>query len=119
MDIEVYKDEENSWVAQLPFKQPRQYLPNNRPQAVEHFSSLLRSFRRKPKTKKDFVAFMERLFQNDHTEIAPSVGPNEQCWYLPSFGIYHPKKPSQIRVVFVSSAQCNGASQNKVPFDGS
>jgi len=50
--------------------------------------------------KKDFVAFMERLLQNDHAEIARSVGSNEQCWYLPSFTVYHPKKPSQIRVVF-------------------
>ncbi|XP_067273612.1 uncharacterized protein [Pseudorasbora parva] len=118
MDREVYKDEENSWVAPLPFKQPRQYLPNNRPQAVERFNSLLRSFRRKPEMKKDFVAFMEKLLQNDHAEIAPSVGTNEQCWYLPSFGVYHPKKPSQIRVVFDSSAQCKGASLNKVLLTG-
>ncbi|XP_060745195.1 uncharacterized protein LOC132858752 [Tachysurus vachellii] len=118
MDREVYKDEENSWVAPLPFRQPRQYIPNNRPQAVERFNSLLRSFRRKPEMKKDFVAFMERLFQNDHAEIAPSVGPNEQCWYLPSFGVYHPRKPSQIRVVFDSSAQCKGASLNKVLLSG-
>lgn len=68
--------------------------------------------------KKDFVAFMEGLFQNDHAEIAPSVGPNEQCWYLPSFGVYHPKKPSQIRVVFDSSAQCKGTSLNKVLLTG-
>jgi hypothetical protein len=40
MDREVYKDKENSWVAPLPFKQPRQYLPNNRQQAVERFNSL-------------------------------------------------------------------------------
>ncbi len=84
-----------------PFKQPRQYLPNNRPQAVERFNSLLRSFRKKPEMEKDFVAFMERLFQNDHAEIAPSVGPKEQCWYLPSFAVYHPKNhpdPSGLRL---------------------
>lgn len=118
MDREVYKDDENSWVAPLPFKEPRQLLPNNRPQAVERLKSLLRSFRRKPEIKRDFVAFLEKLFENDHAEIAPSVRPNEQCWYLPSFGVYHPKKPSQMRVVFDSSALYKGVSLNKVLLTG-
>ncbi|KAL0149700.1 hypothetical protein M9458_054983 [Cirrhinus mrigala] len=30
MDSEVYRDEGNSWVAPLPFRAPRQVLPNNR-----------------------------------------------------------------------------------------
>ncbi len=61
---------------------------------------------------------MERLFQNDHAEIAPSVVPRN------SVGIYLlllctiQKKPSQIRVVFDSSAQCKGASLNKVLLTG-
>ncbi len=118
MEREVYKDDENSWVAPLPFKQPRQYLPNNRPQAVERLNSLLRSFRRKPEMKKDFVAFMEKLLENNHAEIAPSVSLNEQCWYLPSFGVYHSKKPSQIRVVFDSSAPCKSVSLNQVLLSG-
>ncbi len=118
MEREVYKDEENSWVALLPFKQPRQYLPNNRPQAVERLNSLLRYFRRKPEMKKDFVAFMEKLFKNDNAEIAPSVSLNEQCWYLPSFGVYHSKKPSQIHVVFDSSAPCKSGSLNQVLLSG-
>lgn len=118
MDREVCKDEENSWVAPLPFKQPRQYLPNNRSQAVERFNSLRRSFRKKPEMEKDFIAFMERLFQNDHAEIAPPLDSKEQCWYLPSFGVYHPRKPSQIHVVFDSSTQFKGASLNKVLLTG-
>ena len=36
-----------------------------------------------------------------------------QVWYLPHFGVYHPQKPTQIRVVFDSSAEYNGVSLNK------
>lgn len=118
MDRDVNKDEENSWVAPLPFKQPRRYLPNNCSQAVERLNSLLRAFSRKPEMKEDFIGFMEKLFQNDHAEIAPAISPSEQCWYLPSFGVYHPKKPSQIRVVFDSSAPCKGISLNQVLLSG-
>lgn len=41
---------------------------------------------------------------------APLLG---QVWYLPHFGVYHPRKPSQIRVVFDSSAEFKGTSLNK------
>lgn len=36
-----------------------------------------------------------------------------RVWYLPHFGVYHPKKPDQIRVVFDSSAEFQGVSLNK------
>ena len=36
-----------------------------------------------------------------------------QVWYLPHFGVYHPKKPDQLRVVFDSSAEYHGTSLNK------
>lgn len=35
-------------------------------------------------------------------------------WYLPTFGVYHPKKPDQIQVVLDSSAECDGTSLKKV-----
>ena len=34
-------------------------------------------------------------------------------WYPPHFGVYHPKKPEQIRVVFDLSAEYQGVSLNK------
>ena len=35
-----------------------------------------------------------------------------KVWYLLHHGIYHPKKPNKIRVVFDCSARCEGASLN-------
>ncbi|KAF1387159.1 hypothetical protein PFLUV_G00102450 [Perca fluviatilis] len=86
MDEEVFRDESQSWVAPLPFRQPRQYLPNNREQAVQRFASLQRSLSRKPDTQKQFVAFMGKILENDHAEVAPPLAEDEECWYLPTFG---------------------------------
>lgn len=41
--------------------------------------------------------------QNDHAEVASALRDSEECWYLPVFGVYHPKKKDQIRAVFDSS----------------
>lgn len=43
---------------------------------------------------------------------------DEECWYLPFFGVYHPQKLGQILVVFDSCAQYNRLSLNKVLFSG-
>lgn len=61
---------------------------------------------------------MEKLFENKHAEKAPSIGEKCEFWYLPIFGVYHPQKPDQIRVVFDSSAQQHGVSLNSVLLTG-
>ncbi|XP_053576923.1 uncharacterized protein LOC128666383 [Bombina bombina] len=118
MDKEFYKDDSNSWVAPLPFRNPRQRLPNNRVQALSRLFSLQRTLKKDPKIKEHFVSFMQKMFENKHAEPAPPLKEGEECWYLPSFGIYHPRKPGQIRVVFDSSAQYEGMSLNSVLLTG-
>ncbi|XP_032413047.1 uncharacterized protein LOC116716235 [Xiphophorus hellerii] len=118
MDNAMYRDEDNSWVAPLPFKEPRQRLPNNREQALTRFSSLKRNLNRKPRMQDQYVAFMGKIFSNGHAELAPPLKKDEECWYLPTFGVYHPQKPDQIRVVFDSSAQYQGVSLNNVLLTG-
>ncbi|KAL6476597.1 hypothetical protein MHYP_G00150960 [Metynnis hypsauchen] len=101
----LYKNEENSWVAPLPFKPQRQRLPNNREQAFNRFRFLQRTFSKKPEMKEHFFSFMENMLEQGHAEKAPPLQKQEECWYLPLFGVYHPRKPGQIRVVFDSSCQ--------------
>ncbi|KAK3545643.1 hypothetical protein QTP70_008781 [Hemibagrus guttatus] len=118
MDREMFMDESNSWVAPLPFRTPRQRLPNNRDQALTRLSSLLRTLKKKPEMKSHFVTFMQNIFDRDHAEVAPPLREGQECWYLPIFGVYHPQKPGQIRVVFDSSAQKQGISLNDVLLSG-
>ncbi|XP_073459912.1 uncharacterized protein [Aquarana catesbeiana] len=113
-----YKTNENSWVAPLPFKAQRPRLANNREQALKRFSSLRSNFQRKTEMKGHFFSFMSKMFEDDHAEIAPPLKDNEECWYLPIFGVYHPKKPGKIRVVFDSSSRHQGVSLNDVLLKG-
>jgi len=48
---------------------------------------------------------MERT---SHAEDASSLRDGEQCWFLPVFGVYHPKTPGQIRGVFLLFTRVSG-----------
>ena len=78
---------------------------------------LTSSLRRDPHKKQHFITFMKGIFDAGHAELAPLLQ-GEECWYLPVFGIYHLKKPDQIRGVFDSSAKYNGVSLNDVLLTG-
>lgn len=68
--------------------------------------------------KKHFMDFMQGLFDRGHAEPAPPLKEEEECWYLPFFGVYHPEKPGNIRVVFDSSAKFKGVSLNDMLLTG-
>lgn len=80
--------------------------------------SLQRTLKTKPEMQQQYVEFMGKIFGNGHAEVAPPLKETEECWYLPTFGVYHPQKPNQIRVVFDSSAQWSGISLNDVLLKG-
>lgn len=105
MDKELEKDCEGSWTAPLPFKKQRPRLPNNRPQALKRAKMLTDSLRKNPTKKQHFTEFMEKIFSEGHAEPAPGLTKDQECWYLPLFGVYHPQKPEQIKGVFDSSAK--------------
>ncbi|KAI3353805.1 hypothetical protein L3Q82_005027 [Scortum barcoo] len=100
MNREFHKDEANNWVAPLPFRSTRQRLPNNRGHAVHRLMSLRRTLEKNTEMRDHYVEFMERLFSKSHAEHASPIRADQECWYLPSFGVYHPQKPGKIRVVF-------------------
>ncbi|VDH98788.1 Hypothetical predicted protein [Mytilus galloprovincialis] len=80
--------------------------------------SLEKSFDRDPGKQEHIFAFMLKLFECKHAELAPPLKSNEECWYLPVFGIYHPKKPDKVRCVFDSSASYDNVSLNSVMLRG-
>ena len=68
--------------------------------------------------KQHFVAFMQRIFDQHHAELALPLAEGEECRYLPTFGVYHPRKPGNIRVMFDSSTKHLGVSLNDVLLTG-
>lgn len=114
----LFKNDDNSWVAPLPFKSPRHLLPDNRPYAYKRLMSLRRTLDKKEDMREHFVEFMQRMIDNKRAELAPPCDEDKERWYLPAFGIYHPQKPGKIRVVFDSSAQFDGVSLNDVLLKG-
>ena len=110
MDTEFKKNETGNWEAPLPFRSPRPRLPNNRALAMKRAMSLELSFKKDPVKKQHFVTFIRNIFDNEHAEVAPPLKANEECWYLPIFGVYHPQKPGQIRGVFDSLAKFDDVS---------
>lgn len=118
MDKNVYMNDANRWVAPLPFHSPRRCLPNDGEQAAKRLSSLCRTLERKPDMKKQYIDFMQKLFESDQAELAPPLKENQECWCLSTFGVYHPQKPDQIRVVFDSSAKHEGVSLNNILLKG-
>lgn len=118
MEEELKQGDDNSWQAPLPFRSPRLRLPNNREQARTHLATVTKTLRKHPERREHFTEFMNKLFENGHAEVAPPLLPDEECSYLPFFGVYHPQKPGQVRVVFDSSEQHQGVYLNDVLLTG-
>ena len=116
MEKRAHTDERGNWEMPLPFRREKPSLPNNRSQAIHRLNGLLRTLRKKPQMERDYLEFMEKILSKGHASPVPADEPEVQpgrVWYLPHFGVYHPKKPTQIRVVFDSSAEFGGVSLNK------
>ncbi len=59
---------------------------------------------------------MNEVIRAGYAERAPKDNP--KSWYLPHHGVYHPKKPGKIRVVFDCSAEFEGHSLNRQLLQG-
>ena len=118
MESGVHKNESGNLEMPLPFRQRNVKMPNNYVQAVNRLYGLLRTLKKKPQMERDYFAFMEKILSKGHAspvppdELKPKERPGE-LWYLPHFMVYHPNKPTHIRVVFDSSAEYEGVSLNK------
>ena len=108
---------DGKWSAPLPFRKQRLTLPNNYKQALNWALSPEKSLNRHPEKQEHFKIFMQTMLEKGFAEVAPSIKFNEEHWYLPIFGVYHPKKP-KIRVVYDSSCRFHGLSLNDILLQG-
>lgn len=96
----------------LPFR-ARPCLPNNKSLALIRLKHLKRKLDKDPQLKSDYTAFMKAVLEDGDAELAdkePSMG---HLWYIPHQGVYHPKRPNKIRVVFDCSAKYEGTALNE------
>ena len=117
--------EDGHYEMPLLLRVPAPTLPNNREVAFRHLIQLKRRFKSDRKYKDDYTAFTERVINNGFAEKVPHIeaesggraGPGcseeGRVWYIPHHGVYHPKKPTEIWVVFDCSAEFQNESFNK------
>lgn len=82
---------------------------------MSRLNKLEQRFRNDEGFQKD-VTFMEEVIKYGYAECVPKseLDQDDGCfWYLPHNGVYHPKKPQKIRVVFDCSAEYRGESLNR------
>lgn len=116
----VKKRPDGHYEMPLPLKSDNVSLPNNRQLAVKRWNQLNARFKKNPKFFADYQIFMKDLISQcaekvpvDRLEVQDG-----KVNYVPHTGVYHPKKPGQIRVVFDCSAQFNGVSLNDYLLQG-
>ena len=65
--------------------------------------------------RNDYVAFINEIINKGYAEkVSQEILKTDpgKAWYIPNHGVYHPKKPDKIRVVFNCSAKFAGTSLN-------
>ncbi len=107
----VSKNSEGHLEMSLPFK-ARPCMPDNHPLAVKRLLHLQRRLDRDPDYKQHYTQFIETMLKAGHAELATEPAKPGECNYIPHHGVYHPKKPDKLRVVFDCSARYQGKSLN-------
>ncbi|XP_050417786.2 uncharacterized protein LOC126831152, partial [Patella vulgata] len=105
----------------LPFRDEFILLPNNRVQAECRLNSLQNKMRRDTNYCNDYIKFMTKIICNGYAEVVPDSQVNRddgQVWYIPHHGVYHPRKPGELRVVFDCAAMYDGISLNRQLLQG-
>ncbi|XP_071941179.1 uncharacterized protein [Antedon mediterranea] len=98
----------------LPLRSPNVNIPDNKPLAVKRFNGLRKRFTKQPEFMRDYFGFMKDVLTDVVEEVPKDTKPViGRINYVPHTGIYHPKKPGQIRVVFDCSAMYQGTSLNE------
>ena len=115
------KDETGHFEIPLPFRKEDIMMPNNRDNAVSRTKWQRRKMLQNETYRHDYCLFMDTIFKRGYAikaEVESSSLPLGKFWFLPHHGIYHPRKPKKIRVVFDCSSRCQGISLNDVLLQG-
>lgn len=99
----------------LPFRQQDVYMPNNKEQAVKRANWQKKKMLRDAKYCADYTTFVNEVISKGYAQKVPNESHATKpgkVWYLPHHGVYHPKNPEKISVVFDCSAKLSRVSLN-------
>lgn len=100
----------------LPLKDDSVHFPINKNQALHRLNQLKRRLKGDSVFRDHYCSFMRDMINHGYAERVPveSLDRNDgKVFYIPHHGVYNPKKPGKIRVVFDCSAQFKDESLNK------
>ena len=112
----IHQRSDDHYEMPLPLRDDMPSLPNNRSLALRRLHKLGERFEANMKYRDDYRTFMNDIIAKGYAEKVPKeeVSDNHgNVWYIPHHGVYHPKKPGKIRVVFDCSADYKRESLNK------
>ena len=66
METGIQKNQCGNWQMPLPFRRPNIAMPDNQSLAANRLNGLLRTLKKKPKMKEDYLRFMAKVFERDH-----------------------------------------------------
>ena len=116
--IEIDKD--GHYEMPLPFRSENPTIPNNKSVAERRLRSLKRRLSRDKKYHDDYLQFMNDIISRGFAEKVPedAAEPKGRVCYIPHHGIYHPRKPGKIRVVFSCNSLFQGVCLNDLLLQG-
>ena len=105
----------------LPFRCDDVTIPNNKEQAIKRANWQKKKTLRDSQHRSDYVAFVNDTIAKGYAQRVPNelLTPKPgKVWYLPHNGVYHPKKPGNIQVVFDCSSKFQEVSLNDCLMQG-
>ena len=103
----------NHYQTPLPLKNPDVKLPNNRKVAERRLLYLKKQLMKDDRFCQQYTEFMQEILDKGYAKESKSASQDVRVWYLPHYGVYHPRKSDNIRVVFGCSSKLSGRSINK------
>ena len=116
MKKEIRETESGHLEMPLPFKTACPQVPDNYKTASFRLAHLQRKLETDEDYKRKYCQFMDELLDKGYAERAPEKVHN--AWYLPHHGVFHPKKPGRLRIVFDCAARHKGMSLNDLLLTG-
>ena len=110
---EAQQRDDGHFILPLPLKKEVKFL-NNKQLTLDRLQGLKKRLKKSAEYKRDYTLFMQDMIKKGYAERVPEneESDSEGIWYIPHHGVYHPKKPNKIRIVFDCSAKYKGEVLN-------